>query len=376
MHLKTLSLQNFRNIGNINLDLNPEFNFIFGRNAQGKTNLIEAIYYLSALKSFRTTSRSELIQDGSAFARIEGDFVKDDLTWKIEMILTSRDRQVLLNQKKPESRSRYYDLIPLILFEPRHIYLFRDSPSQRREYLSRAVFLNDASFLSVSRDYEKVVSQKNKLLKEGRDLGLLDVWNEQIVDLGATIMEKRLSWFRNVQGQLIQEYQSLTNLSQVLDLIYVPSQNLLCEDEIFSASLCRQDFMTLLSDKLKEKRHEEMARAESLVGPHRDDFYASLNGRHLGHFGSQGENRSAMIALKLTQLKIYAQRHHKTPLFLLDDVASELDEFRCQYLFSYLKNENAQVFLTTTENRIQGKGFAGHASSFLVENGGVSLLPF
>lgn len=367
MHLKTLQLRQFRNFNSQTFQFNPEFNFIFGRNAQGKTNIMEAIYYLAELKSFRTSNRSDLIAKQAEFAAIDASFEKDDLNWQISVHLTHTDRKVLLNDKTPSNRTEYYDLIPVILFEPRHIYLFRDSPSRRREYLNRALYLQDTAYLKSIRDYEKVITQKNKLLKERRDQGLIQIYNEQLAKLACEIVSARLSWFADVKRLLAHEYENLSRGGETLMLQYQPSFSI--SDDRMSSEDLYKSFLEQLNASL---RHE-MDRRESVLGPHRDDFDARLGERHLGDFGSQGENRSAIIALKLAQLKLFAERHNKTPLFLLDDVASELDAERCRYLFSYLRDEHTQVFVTTTENHVFGlSDYAGHSSCFEVRTGAVS----
>lgn len=369
MHLKTLKINDFRNLKALTLPFHPQFNFIYGKNGQGKTNIMEAIYYLSALKSFRTSERTDLIGRHQDFAKIDAVFEKDDLSWDISIVLTPENRQVLLNGKKPAARKTYHELIPLILFEPRHIYLFRDSPTGRRHYLNRATFLQDTSYLQDLLDYEKVISQKNRLLKERRDDGMLTVYDEQIATLGARLILARLHWFKAINSVLAVEYKAISHTNEALQLIYRPCQNLISSDSVLLA-----DLQNLLLEKIAEKKNDEMERRESLVGPHRDDFVALLNDRDLGDFGSQGENRSAIIALKLSQLKVFAQKYAKTPLFLLDDVASELDESRCNYLFSYLRDESTQVFITTTEHRVGGVDFKDRAKSFWVECGRVNSL--
>lgn len=373
MALKSLALKHFRNFAHLDLTLHPKFNFIYGKNAQGKTNIIEAIYYLSTLKSFRTSDKNELIQNGQDFASIEACYEKDNLDWDVKITLTPQKRQVLVNQKKPKSRKEYYELFPTILFEPRHIYLFRNSPSERRRYLNRANFLQNPAFLTTLSQYEKTLQQKNRLLKDGFDLSLLDVWNEELANYGSEIIFQRQKWFENIKDELAQEYKAISGASDELHLEYQPTRNLF-QDLPSPEGITKNEIQTLLQQKLKECRQREIERREAFVGPHRDDWMAFLDDREIGKYGSQGENRSAVIALKLTQLKIFSQKFNKTPLFLLDDVASELDERRCHYLFSYLRDESAQVFLTTTENDQISEEFQGRSESFLVDQGHVRVL--
>lgn len=374
MYLKSLQLKQFRNFVHLELACHPKFNFIFGKNAQGKTNIIEAIFYLSQLKSFRTQDHQTLIQKDKDFAKLMANFEKDNLTWDIDITLSAKGRQLLLNSKPPQLKKNYFGLMPVVLFEPAHIYLFRGSPGERRRYLDRAVFLQDPTFLHTVVDYTKVVAQKNKFMKQSvhPDLGLLAVWNEKLVQLGAEIIHKRHNWFLEMSLSLKNEYRQISHTQEEFHFEYNSVVALPTTD--FLLPLSKQIIAERLQDAIQEKQSLELMRRESLVGPHRDDFKAFLDDRLLGEFGSQGENRSALIALKLAQLKLFAQKYQKTPLFLLDDVASELDQSRCEYLFSYLRDESTQVFLTTTENHIGGADFRGDSLSFLVNQGQVNIL--
>jgi DNA replication and repair protein RecF len=369
MPLSRLSLKHFRNFEHLALEFHPEFNFIYGKNAQGKTNLIEAVHYLSTLKSFRAAEKTDLIAHGAEFAGLSARFEKDGLAWDIAVSLTPERRQVLVNGKKPATRAEYHALVPLILFEPRDIYLFRDAPTERRRYMNRALFLQDPGFLATSADYDKIVAQKNRLLKDRAPLSQIEVWNERLADLGARIIAARKAWFDSIREELAREYRAISGTREEFVLDYAPSQNLLSS---LPQALSPESIRDALAAKLHERLHDEIERREAFVGPHRDDFTARLDGRPLGARGSQGENRSAVIALKLAQIKVFAAKFGMTPIFLLDDVASELDATRCRYLFKYLQGESAQVFLTTTENDLMHGEFEGHSRSFLIENGAVT----
>lgn len=376
MAVKSLSLRHFRNITTLDLELDPGFNFFFGKNAQGKTNVIEAIYYLAELKSFRASNKNDLLRKGAEFARLEARVEKDGLESTVQVQLTPASKKVLVNDKKPKSRKDYAEFIPVLLFEPRHIYLFRDSPSERRRYMHRALYLQDPATLVLLRDYDKVITQKNKILKDpllqnGQSHSHIAAWNDRLIQLGSQIFHKRLQWFQQLKNYLAEEYRSLSGSEEVLNFTYQPSQGLFDERED-AAELSEAEIQFLFGAKLKEKQNEELARREAFVGPHRDDFLAKLDDREIGPYGSQGENRSAVIALKLAQLKLFSDKFAKTPLFLLDDVASELDADRCHYLFSYLRDESVQAFLTTTENDRITEDFAGKSRSFLVQNGEVT----
>lgn len=370
MFLTTVSLRHFRNIAHLNLIPHPQFNFVFGRNGQGKTNLLEALFYLSQYKSFRGAERAQLIGEGGEFTKLGTTFERNGMRGEIDITFTHGSRQILINQKKPKLRRDTLGLLPMVLFEPRHIYLFRDSPAERRRYLNRALFLMDPEALTLLSDYDRCVAQKNRLLKDGPDTRSLAAWNDRLVTLGAEIIVKRRSWFEDIAGLVQGEYEAITHGGETLALSYQPCQGILHQDE--------KPDTGVLAERLRQgilaHQAEELRRRETLVGPHRDDFAAFLNGHSLADFGSQGENRSALIALKLAQLKLYASYHGKPPIFLLDDVASELDEGRCHHLFNYLRDTATQVFLTTTENRLKTLDFQGNSAAFLVERGDLKML--
>jgi DNA replication and repair protein RecF len=370
MFLKTLNLHHFRNLERLDLTLHPQFNFVFGSNGQGKTNLLEALFYLSQHKSFRGAERAELIQQGQGFAKLGTVFERDGMQGSIDITLTRESRQILINQKKPQLRRDALGLLPMVLFEPRHIYLFRDSPSARRRYLNRALFLLDPEVLTLLTDYDKVIAQKNRLLKERPDPELLAAWNERLADLGAAIILKRQAWFADIAELLAAEYEAIARTGEDLRLCYEVCQGVLAGPEDLNVAAV----VDRLRGRLAQMGAEEVRRRESLVGPHRDDFRALLNDRSIADFGSQGEHRSALIALKLAQLKLFARHYGKTPIFLLDDVASELDEMRCHHLFAYLRDTTTQVFLTTPSNRLKTPDFQGNSSAFLVERGGLKML--
>ncbi len=377
MTVKSLILKHFRNFATLDLALDPGFNFFFGLNAQGKTNVIEAIYYLACLKSFRTTDKGDLIQNGAAAAKLSAAVEKNGLASRIDVSLSIAGKTVLVNGKTPPSQKEYAELIPVLLFEPRHIYLFRDSPSERRRYLNRALYLQDASTLGLVRDYEKIIAQKNKILKDafwqnGRPNTHLAAWNDRLAQVGAQIIKQRQRWFENIQKFLAVEYQALSHGPEELRFEYRPSGGLFGKDALAASE---SDLQNLFFQILNEKESEEIARRESIVGPHRDDFQAFLGERDLAQFGSQGENRSAVIALKLAELKLYHQKFGKMPLFLLDDVASELDAKRCEYLYSYLRDESVQAFLTTPENNRITPAFLGKSACFEVQAGVINAQP-
>lgn len=370
MRITSISLQNFRNYSSVELDFHSRFNILIGKNAQGKTNLLEAVYYLGFLHSFRTSKRKDLIKYDSTHALIEAHIEKNQVHHEIKIGLEDSKRQIKLNGKSPKIYQEYYGLIPILLFEPKDVYLFRDSPGTRRRFINRAVFLQKPSSIQSVRDYEKLIPQKNKLLKELGGSYLkdqLEIWNERIVEIGSQIIFDRLEWIQNINQHINEEYIHLSKGSDEILVDYFPSFEV---KENFSLSDIKESFKS----EINRRYQEELARRESLVGPHRDDWNLTNFKKSLGQFGSQGENRTGIIALKSSQIRIFENEFNQELLFLLDDVASELDESRKKALYDYLSQTRAQVFLSTTQPKDLTEVFYENGSSFVVDNGSVNML--
>lgn len=369
MTLNTLHLFNFRNFEQLELKVHPHFNLIIGKNAQGKTNLLESIYYISFLNSFRTTDRKELIGPGGSEAAIHARFQTDDVDDAVSIHLTAASKSVKLNDKKPKSFADYFGRLPILLFEPRDVYLFRDSPSQRRKYLGRALFLDDVGMAKLQRDYDEVIAQKNRLLKsEGFiDKSQVAIWNQQLIQWGSEIIYRRLQWIDRVNQIISAEYQNISGGSPEVKLNYVSKVNL--EDTSHKSSISEQ-----LSLALEQKAPEEFRRGESLVGPHRDDFEATIDGKPVESQASQGENRSLIIALKAVQIVSFSEKHGYPPVFLLDDVASELDSRRTESLFHYLARFRSQAFLTATDVTEALGSLQKDGMTFMIDNGKVRVV--
>lgn len=382
MHIHNLTLKNFRNYRDQQVELHPHFNFVFGRNTQGKTNLLEAIYYLGYLKSFRTTVRDHLIFGGEPTAVIEADLNTPPVSHSIRIILEAKKREVWLNQKRPQLFRDYYGLVPVLLFEPGDVYLFRESPSQRRRFINQAIFLDHPASLKTLKAYDEVLAQKNRILKEGGGrFSELEVWNEQLARLGAYIIKQRIEWIGKMNEVVKEEYRNLSRGREEVKVVYhtiVTDQRPGTRDQglkalnhwsLVTGHLSEEEIHDALQGLIREKEGEEKRRGESIVGPHRDDFSLMIDDRSVGEFGSQGENRCAVIALKLSQMKLYEKGHQKPPIFLLDDVVSELDLGRAEGLFSTLQTTPGQVFITATEKSKLSNDFKEKGAYFLVEGG-------
>lgn len=351
MFLKNLTLHNFRNYETKTFEFHPGFNIILGLNGRGKTNLLEALFYLSYLQSFRTTKRVDLLKKDSSEGFIKSVLEKDNVTHELMVILETQGRSVKLNGKKPDGK--FFGLLPVLLFEPRDVYLFRETPSERRRFINRAVFLNEPKTIVLFREYEKVLQHKNKLLKDGNFgemADLLPLWNEKLASLGAQIVIYRQKWVNEMNTLLEEEYKNVSgkNEKMKLGLLGLSDKSDLSDASDMSDKDAINRVSTVLLKAMAARKDEEIRRRESLVGPHRDDWGGLIHNKAIGTFASQGENRSAVIALKSAQIHLFQQKFGFPPVFLLDDIASELDPTRLSSLFSYLGQTKGQVFLTAT----------------------------
>lgn len=373
MKLLSLGLKNFRNYKDQQISFHPRLNCIFGKNAQGKTNILEAIYYLGYLETFREGTRKDLILGGAAEAIIEGKTDNEGLSCVVRIRLTAESREVVIDGKKIFSHK---DLRTpsVILFDPREVYLFRESPGMRRRYLDNALALDDPTSVNLVRDYEKVVAQKNKILKEAYrwpPQEHLSVWNEQLVHLGTELTLKRLQWLERINKKLPEFYRNLSKGDENLLGRYFFKA---ARDKGSALGLSEGDILVLLRTAIVTRESEELRRGESLVGPHRDDWGLYFHEGAIGIIGSQGENRTALISLKTVQARLFEETHGSSPLFLLDDVASELDSTRGAALFSLVGKAGGQVFLSTTEPIDITRHFGHSGTSFLVDEGQVRVL--
>ncbi len=343
MHIKELFLKNFRNISEQRIILNPKFNFIVGDNAQGKTNIIEAIYLLSYGKSFRTSEFRDLILwDGDASlanAKIEDK----ELFYEVQGRLNLEKKEFYKDGKRVTSIAKSVPL-QVVLFSPEEILLLKSNPAKRRDYLDNLISKLEADYEKLVKDYKKVVSQRNNILSNESltnddKLSQLEVWNDQQINIGTKLVEFRKKWIDKINLFLSNQHESVAKNNEKVIMEYAP----FCGPEILDKNI-HQAFKKLIS----EKQEEELIRLQTLVGPQKDDFFISINGHDAKHFASQGQQRTIIIAMKMTEMELYYQSSGSYPLFLLDDVTSELDENRNKFFFEYLTKAKGQVFVTST----------------------------
>jgi DNA replication and repair protein RecF len=331
-----------RNLAPLELRPRARFNVFVGDNGQGKTNLLEAIYVVAALRSFRTARLADLVAFGQPAARLGARVDKDGLVRVYEVELAPGSRKVRLDGKAARPLSRYFGGFNVVVFTPEDLALPRGAPGDRRRFLDRAVFNRRADYLGTVQDYEKVLKQRNTVLRQAAEGGLaaarveelLAVYDVQLAQLGLAVATARAAFVEEIQDGLATAFASITRTELRATTRY--------------ASRTTGQTVEQIVEQLREGRARDLASSATQQGPHRDDLAFELDGRDAGAFASQGQLRAMLLAWKTAELALLARAHGDSPILLLDDVSSELDPSRNAYLFEHLAEQASQCFITTT----------------------------
>jgi DNA replication and repair protein RecF len=333
LRIERLTAEGVRNLHTVLLEPSERFNVFVGDNGQGKTNLLEAIYVVAALRSFRTSRLSDLIGFGRDTAQIGARVVKDGLTRVYEVALAPGSRKVRLDGKPARPLARYFGAFNVVVFTPEDLGLPRGSPSDRRRFLDRGVLNLRPEYLPLAQDYEKVLKQRNAVLRaEPVRTEMLDVYDVQLAKLGEQLAAARRELVAKLGPLLAAAFDAIARTGRVAGARYE------------SQTTSEADLLV----QMQESRARDIASQSTQKGPHRDDLALELDGRDAGSFASQGQLRAIMLAWKTAELALLAQEHGDAPILLLDDVSSELDPSRNEYLFEHLAMQAGQCFITTT----------------------------
>jgi len=354
--LEQLTARRFRNLGDVSLYWSDGFNVIWGRNAQGKTNLLEAVYLLGHLKSFRGSRVAELVQEGSEAARINGCVTAGGVQHQLEVTIEERGLTPRLDGKAVSRLSQFLGTVRPVLFTADELGLLKGSPAGRRSLIDRAVLQADPSYLDRVQTFQRVLRQRNQLLKERAPATQLAPWDEALIENGAQLRHDRGLYLGRLQPLLRQVGAEIAG-GEEIDLHYHQGGHDLSD--------CR----ARLRRDIERLHGREQLLGQTLAGPHRDDPEPLVGGRPLKLFGSQGQIRSFLLAFKAAQLLDLEALLGEPPLLLLDDLASELDAERQASFFAFLRRRRGQVLITTTHPATLGPAVCPEARYFRVEQG-------
>ena len=339
MKLIKLKLGSFRNLKNIELAPGKKFNVFYGNNGQGKTNLLESIYLLATMKSFKQAKNCELIAFGAEFALLRAVVERDLVKREISVLLEKQGKKAKIDAKLATRMADFFGNLNVVVFTPEEISMVRGGPELRRRYLDRAVFTCDLGYLAAYHDYAKILKNRNALLKNNETFGM-EVWTEQLVQAATVVIEKRNAYLQEIEKLLQLFYTDISGNDESVQLEYRLHG---VDQQAYAEDAHRALFMAL-----KKHGAEERRRGSTAIGPHRDDLYFGLNGRSTRHFASQGQQRCFVLALKMAEIEFITRCFDAPPVLLLDDMTSELDRERNSNLMEFLKKKDMQVFITTT----------------------------
>lgn len=357
MKINSLKLKNFRNYDFLDLEFDQATNIFYGDNAQGKTNILESLYLVGTTKSHRGTKDRDMIEFGQDEAHIETVIEKKGINYQIDMHLKKNSpKGIAINKMPIRKASELFGIVNIVFFSPEDLNIIKNGPAERRRFIDLELSQLDKVYLSNLANYNRIVNQRNHLLKEiGFQSGVmetLEIWEMQLVDYGNKIIERRQKFVEEMNEIISNIHKKLTGDRENLQLIYEPSNGNIS-----------------LEKALEKNRERDMRIKSTSVGPHRDDICFMVGDLDIRKFGSQGQQRTAALSLKLSEIELVKRAINDTPILLLDDVLSELDKHRQNYLLDSINDIQTLITCTGVDD------FVNHRFSinkvFHVQNGQV-----
>lgn len=360
MKIKSLKLKNFRNYDLLDLTFDDSANIFYGDNAQGKTNILEAVYLFGTTKSHRGSKDRDLIEFGKEESHIETIVEKNGIDYQIDMHLKKNSpKGIAINRMPIRKASELFGIVNLVFFSPEDLNIIKNGPAERRRFIDLELSQLDRVYLSNLANYNRVVNQRNHLLKEigfsgyEKHAGTLEIWEMQLIQYGNKIIERRKAFIEEMNEIISSIHKKLTGGREEIRILYEPSNKELTFEQA-----------------LRKYKDRDLKLKSTSVGPHRDDICFMAGDLDIRRFGSQGQQRTAALSLKLSEIELVRQSIHDTPVLLLDDVLSELDKHRQNYLLDSIHDIQTLITCTGVED------FVNHRFSinkvFHVQNGQVA----
>ena len=360
LKVNSLKLKNFRNYDLLNVEFDGSTNIFYGNNAQGKTNILEAVYLSGTTKSHRGSKDRDMIRFGEDESHIETVVEKNGIRYQIDKHLKMNSpKGIAINKMPIRKASELFGIVNLVFFSPEDLNIIKNGPAERRRFIDLELSQLDKVYLNNLSNYNRIVNQRNHLLKElsfggKKDLSdTLEIWELQMVQYGERLIARRKEFVEQINGIIAKIHQRLTGGKESLKIIYEPSTG----DLPFEQALNRY-------------RERDLRMKSTTVGPHRDDIGFLIGDMDIRKYGSQGQQRTAALSLKLSEIELVKLATHDTPILLLDDVLSELDKHRQNYLLDSIHDIQTLITCTGVED------FVNHRFSinkvFHVQNGQVT----
>lgn len=359
MKIRHLKILNFRNYEKMELDFSPYYNILYGNNGVGKTNLIESIYVLALTKSFRGSVDKVLIMNNKDVCRVEG-VISDKFETKYKIVIKDNGKRVKINDTKIDKLSDYISKINVVLFNPDDLRFIKDSPSVRRKAINLEISQLNTAYLKNLNTYNKLVKQRNSYLKTtninaNSSSEYLDILTNKVIDVGEQIYNSRVKYIDLINEKIGNIYDKICGIKD-LKLEYVSDYKNFDRDKIVK--------------KYKDNLQRDIILGKTTLGIHHDDIKFKFNGQDIKDYGSEGQQKNAIIAYKLTEIEIFKSIKDDYPILILDDLFSELDQNKIENILNLI-NEDIQTFITTTEIDKIDKSILAKSRIFNVLNGEV-----
>lgn len=362
MIVESLKLQNYRNYEYLNMNFDEKINIIYGDNAQGKTNILESMYVCATSKSHRGSKDREIIRFDNDESHIKVNVKKNDMNYRIDMHLKkNKPKGIAVNGIPIKRAVELFGILNIVFFSPEDLNIIKNGPSERRRFIDMELSQLDKIYLDCLINYNKVVNQRNSLLKEyafsGREdiISSLDIWDMQLVKYGNDVIKSREKFVKEINDLVKSIHTKLSGDREQLEIIYEPC----VKDQDFESELVRV-------------RDRDLKFKCTNIGPHKDDMCFLINGMDVRKYGSQGQQRTAALSLKLAEIELVKQIIHDTPVLFLDDVLSELDSRRQNFLLDSIGNIQTMITCTGLDEFINNRFSINKI--FKVVNGTVSSM--
>lgn len=366
MHIEQLALKNYRNYEELTIEFENKVNVILGENAQGKTNVMESIYVLAMAKSHRTSNDKELIRWDQNYAKIEGRIQKQYSSLPLELVISKKGKKAKCNHIEQQKLSQYVGNLNVVMFAPEDLSLVKGNPQIRRRFIDMEIGQVSPIYLHDMSQYQKILQQRNHYLKmmqikKQTDQTMLEILTEQFIQTAVKIVAKRFEFLRLLEKWAQPIHHGISRGLETLEIEYKPSVDV-CEEQDLSK------MVTSFQDKFNKVMEREIERGTTLFGPHRDDLLFFVNKRDVQTYGSQGQQRTTALSVKLAEIELIYSEIGEYPILLLDDVLSELDDYRQSHLLNTIQGK-VQTFVTTTNVDGIAHQTLKEASTFNVESG-------
>jgi DNA replication and repair protein RecF len=372
MRVKSVRLKNFRNHRSTNINFSENINIFFGKNGQGKTNILDGLTYLCLTKGFLSSSDSNSVLFGESDFELEAEFCSDlNVTSKAKVLFSPsvKGKNLFQNDMKVDRAVSFVGLYPIVLLAPQFYDIVSGVPQDRRKFVDLVISQSSKSYLNDVIEFKKVLKQRNKLLfdiktQKSRDFDSIEYWNGPLVKYGASVISKRHNFIKEFVPFFVKAYTEITAANELPSIKYMPGISIKDVDSEYEA------IPSIFESDLHNCAYDEFRRGSTIIGPHKDEFEFKINGFDVRQFASQGQQKTFLVALKIAEFFYLEDKCAEKPILVLDDLFSELDRDRSKFLLNFLQDK-CQVFISSTNSDIFDEvlKYNGTNNKYYVEEG-------